>query len=102
MDLEEVAAAYAKELEGPDPDWDDDSEMYVFTYSDDGVETRVMVGEAGPNEHVMMFIAGETDNPEALAVLDSLDIQSPAKSPSRQPARSGGKVSGGGKMQADR
>jgi hypothetical protein len=98
MDLEEAAAAYAKEQGGPAPDWDDDSEMYVFTYSDDGVETRVMVGGAGPDEHVMMFIAGETDNQEALAVLDSLDIQGPAKSPVRQPARSGGKVSGGGQF----
>ena len=73
VSLARVARAYADEFGASQRPVLDD-EIYQFSFSEDGVETKVFVGEASDDErHFMIFIAGDGENPGVEEVLHSIE-----------------------------
>ena len=70
--LREVARDLSREFEGTVPELDDD--VYIFTFTDDGVDTLVVLGEGDEeDQYVMIFISGDWGNPGVEEVLDSVE-----------------------------
>ena len=70
--LRQVARTLSRELEGTAPELDDD--FYMFTYTDDGVDTMVVVGEIEDEDmYVVIFVSGDWEAPGVEAILDSLE-----------------------------
>ncbi|GHS87818.1 hypothetical protein AGMMS49957_08340 [Synergistales bacterium] len=71
--LARVARDLSKEFDGGEPELDDD--IYMFTFSDDGVDTLVCVGEADDEEekYVMIFVSGDGDDPGVQEMLNSVN-----------------------------
>jgi hypothetical protein len=48
MSLDEIAQAYADKFGAPEPDYDDEDDVFSFTFEDEGVETAAIVaGDEG-------------------------------------------------------
>ncbi|GHV45526.1 hypothetical protein FACS1894204_04890 [Synergistales bacterium] len=70
--LARIARDLSKEFDGEEPELDDD--VYMFTFSDDGVDTLVCVGETDDDDkYVMVFVSGDGDDPGVQAMLNSVN-----------------------------
>ncbi|GHV39911.1 hypothetical protein FACS1894187_20390 [Synergistales bacterium] len=70
--LARIARDLSKEFDGGEPELDDD--VYMFAFSDDGVDTLVCVGEADDDDkYVMVFVSGDGDDPGVQAMLNSVN-----------------------------
>ncbi|MDR3038913.1 MAG: hypothetical protein LBV21_06465, partial [Candidatus Adiutrix sp.] len=68
----QAAEALSKKLGGTRPEMEDD--VFVFTYSGDGIDTTVMVGEVEDGEQfVMISISGDADKAGVGEILDSVE-----------------------------
>jgi hypothetical protein len=74
MSLGEVAQAYADEFGALEPDYDDEDDVYSFTFEDEGVETvAIVAGDEGEGRHAMLFISGDASTAGVEEILDSLE-----------------------------
>lgn len=74
--LYEISKAISQELDATEPEWDDEDELYVFTYTSDDVETMVVTCETGDGEQFLMVsISGDMEKPEVGEILDSVEYQ---------------------------
>jgi hypothetical protein len=72
LNLRQTAHELSKEFAGTEPELDDD--IYVFTFSDEGVDTMVFVGEGGDEfQYVVIFVSGDGDNSSVKEILDSVE-----------------------------
>ena len=71
--LRQAAREISEEFDGTKPELDD--EFYIFTYTDDEVETVVLVGEIDEDEDefIVIFASGDMDNPGVEAIFDSVE-----------------------------
>jgi len=70
--LSQSAKDLSENYGGTEPEVDDD--VYIFSFSDDGVDTMVFIGEAKAEGRLtMIFISGEKEKPGLEEILNSLE-----------------------------
>ena len=63
----------AVELDGTSPEYDAEDELYTFTYTSDGIETLVIVGDLGDGVQCLIItISGDSEQPEVSEILNSV------------------------------
>jgi hypothetical protein len=70
--LNQTAKALSSEFGGNEPELNDD--IYMFTFSDDGVDAVAFIGEADEEgRFITIFLFGDIKNPGVQEILDSLE-----------------------------
>ena len=71
--LAESVDELAVELDGTSPEYDAEDELYTFTYTSDGIETLVIVGDLGDGVQCLIItISGDSEQPEVSEILNSV------------------------------